>query len=161
MSIIDTLITDRTAADVAALKQLMALDYASMSPAQQAAWLQDSKGAYNVSDMNRVGTALNYLKQLLTADCGKAFNWTAKVDWSYLDIPTLTQIQAYAQQIADIRAALVVPAGTAAAPAVVNLTWQQANDIERILQVCDQLIVNVKAAFKYTNAAECCTGGLI
>ena len=65
MSIIDTLITDRTAADVTALKQLMALDYASMSPAQQAAWLQDSKGAYNVSDMNRVGTALNYLKQLV------------------------------------------------------------------------------------------------
>lgn len=161
MSIIDTLITDRTATDVTKLKALMAKDFAAMSTAEQEAWLLDSKGAYNASDMNRVGTALNYLRQMLVHDCGAMLNWTAKTNWVYTDIPTLTQIQQYAQQISSVRNALVVPEDTASAPEITKLTWQQANDIERILQVCDQLIKNVKAAFKYTNAAECCVGGLI
>ena len=74
MSIIDTFITDRTATDVIKLKALMAKDFAAMSTAEQEAWLLDSKGAYNASDMNRVGTALNYLKQMLVHDCGAMLN---------------------------------------------------------------------------------------
>ena len=161
MTVIDTLITDRTAADVSALKQLMSKSFASMTTAEQTAWLANSKGAYNTSDMNRVGTALNYLKQVLTDQCGKYFKWAAKTDWLYTDIPTLTQLQTYVAWIADIRTALTLPNGVPAVPTMSKLTWQQANDIEQILVVCDQLIANLMTAFKYTNAAECSTGGLI
>ncbi len=161
MSIIDTLITDRSAADIAALKSLFSKNFASMSAAEQANWLQNSKGAYNASDMNRVGQALNYLKQIMTVQCGKYFSWTAKLDWTYTDVPTLVQLQAYAQQITDIRNALTVPATTAVVPSMQRLTYQQANDIEDILKLCDQLVKNVLKAFRYAGAAECAVGGLL
>lgn len=161
MSIIDTLVTDRSIADIATLKSLLSKSFTAMSTAEQAAWLQDSKGAYNASDLNRVGQALNYLNQLMTLRCGKMFSWTAKVDWTYQDVPTLAQLQNYAQQITDVRNALVVPASTASVPKMPKLTYQQANDIEVILQLCDQLVKNVIAAFKYTGVTECAVGGLI
>lgn len=161
MSVIDTLITDRSAADIATLKSLLSKSFASMSTTEQTGWLQDSKGAYNASDMNRVGQALNYLKQIMTAQCGKYFNWTAKSDWTYSDVPTLAQLQTYAQQITDIRNALTVPATAAVTPSMKRLTYQQANDIEAILKLCDQLVKNVLKAFRYAGAAECTIGGLV
>ena len=66
MSIIDTLITDRSQADVAALRALAALGWDNMTPAQKAAW-SASKGAYNATDLNRVGEAMDYLAALMDA----------------------------------------------------------------------------------------------
>lgn len=46
-TIIDTLITDRTAADVACVNELAAKGYAGMTAAELAEWLAGMKGAYN------------------------------------------------------------------------------------------------------------------
>lgn len=62
MSIIDTLITDRTPADAALVRSLNATGWAAMTDEQRALYLSDSlKGAYKASDLNRVNAAMDYL----------------------------------------------------------------------------------------------------
>lgn len=160
-TIIDTLITNRTQADVERVRELAAKGFAAMTAAEQAEWLAGMKGAYNASDLNRVGTALNYLAGRLGAICGKSITWTAKTDWTVTDIPADSQAETYRRQIQDIRDALAYPAGTPDAPGLNRLTYTGANDIERILALCEDLIVNVAKSFRHTGAAECAAGGLL
>lgn len=160
-TIIDTLVTDRTQADVDRVKALAAKGFSTMTAAEQVEWLAGMKGAYNAADLNRVGTALNYLAGRLGPICGKIITWTAKTDWAVTDIATASQAETYRQQIQDIRDALAYPAGTPDAPQMKRLTYTGANDIERILTICEKLIVNVAKSFRYTGAAECAAGGLL
>lgn len=160
-TIIDTLVTDRTQADVERAKALAAKGFAAMTAAEQAEWLGGIKGAYNASDLNRVGTALNYLAGRLGAICGRSIAWSAKTDWAVTDIATASQAAEYRKHIQDIRNALAYPVGTPDAPELGRLTYTGANDIERILVLCEELIDNITKAFRYTGAAECATGGLI
>lgn len=160
-TIIVTLVTDRTQADVERVRELAAKGFAAMTADEQAEWLAGMKGTYNASDMNRVGTALNYLAARLSSICGRSIAWTAKTDWAVTDIPAASQAETYRRQIQDIRDALVYPAGTPDVPQLARLTYTGANDIERILVLCEELIDNITKAFRYTGAAECATGGLI
>ena len=160
-TIIDTLVTDRTQADVERVRKLAVKGFSAMTAAEQAEWLTGMKGAYNASDLNRVGTALNYLAARLGAICGRSITWTAKTDWAVKDIATASQAAEYRQQIQDIRDALAYPAGTPDAPELARLTYTGANDIERILVLCEELIVNVANSFRHTGAAECAAGGLL
>lgn len=160
-TIIVTLVTDRTQADVERVKALSAKGFAAMTAAERAEWLAGMKGAYNAADLNRVGTALNYLAGRLGPICGKVITWTAKTDWAVTDIATASQAETYRQQIQDIRDALAYPAGTPDAPQMKRLTYTGANDIERILTICEELIVNVAKSFRHTGAAECAAGGLL
>lgn len=160
-TIIVTLVTDRTQADVERVKALAAKGFSAMTADERAEWLAGMKGAYNASDMNRVGTALNYLAGRLGPICGKIITWTAKTDWAVTDIITASQAAEYRRQIQNIRDALAYPAGTPDAPQMKRLTYTGANDIERILTICEELIVNVAKSFRYTGAAECAAGGLL
>ena len=153
-TIIDTLVTDRTQADVERVKALAAKGFAAMTAAERAEWLTGMKGAYNASDMNRVGTALNYLAARLAPVCGMSIAWSAKTD-------SATQAEAYRKQVQSIRDALAYPEGTPDAPELNRMTYTGANDIERVLALCEELIDNITKAFRYTGAAECATGGLI
>ena len=60
--IIDELIFDRTADDVERVKvlkdQIMSEGLDSLTPSEKAEYLAGMKGAYNATDMNRVGTAV-------------------------------------------------------------------------------------------------------
>ena len=158
-TIIDTLVTDRTQADVERVKALATKGFAAMTADEQAEWLAGMKGAYNASDLNRVGTALNYLAARLSSICGIA--WTAKTDWAVTDIITASQAEAYRKQVQSIRDALAYPAETPDAPQLGRLTYTDANNIERILKLCEDLIVNVAKSFRHTGAAECAAGGLL
>lgn len=160
-TIIVTLVTDRTQADVERVRELAAKGFAAMTSDEQAEWLAGMKGAYNASDLNRVGTALNYLAGRLASICGKSIAWTAKTDWAVTDIITASRAAEYRRQIQDIRDALAYPAGTPDVPQLARLTYIGANDIERILALCEDLIVNVAKSFRHTGAAECAAGGLL
>ena len=108
-----------------------------------------------------MGTALNYLVASLDTIFGRSITWTAKTDWAVTDIITASQAEAYRKQVQSIRDALTYPAGTPDAPALGRLTYTGANDIERILTLCEELIVNVAKSFRHTGAAECAAGGLL
>ncbi len=154
-NIISTLITDRTQADVAEVNALKTLGWSGMTAAQQSRFLSGLKGAYNASDLNRVGRAVQYLAALLqnapqelkTYAQNKSVAWSSvfdlpydpsdisvspKTDWAVSDQPTAEQLSTYLGNVSNLRGILTYE--TDELPSVINtLTAQQANAIEKAL----------------------------
>lgn len=158
MSIINTLVTDRTEADVARWLALRNKGYGNMTIGEQYEWSVGMKGAYNPHiDMNRVGKALNYLRDKL-AEQGYLLPdiFTAKTDWAEGDIPTATQLAEYLYFVSIIRNALAVfPSTPAVPPNTGGLTHVEANDIEKILVDVDTLINKMLASCYYLGELFC------
>lgn len=114
-----TLITDRTAEDVAK---------------------KTAKGFYNATDLNRVGAAVEYVAGRFQArgyDCPVS----VKKDWSESDTPTASQMEAYRQNIATLRRQIAVLRTTPETPETIRqLNYIRANNIEQILLDLDALI---------------------
>lgn len=145
-----SLITDRTQADVNLVRTLTAKGWKTMTDSEKAEWQSGLKGAYNATDLNRVGAALNYIASRLNS-CGIRIKVFPKIDWQVADIPSPEQMTAYLSDVATIRAALPVGMNTPDVPSdMVKLTYTEANNIERILLDIDALITNMVAAFFYS-----------
>ena len=114
-----TLITDRTAMDVAQ---------------------KTAKGFYNATDLNRVGAAVEYVAERFRAlgyDCPVY----VKKDWSESDTPTAGQMETYRQNIATLRRQIAVMKSTPETPETIRrLDYIRANNIEQILLDLDALI---------------------
>ena len=129
MSIIDSLVMDRTVQDITD---------------------GTAKGHYNASDLNRVGRAMKDIA-LRLSEYGYAVSVGPKTDWSVSDIPTQSQMRKYLDDLAALRAVIDLPSSTPNTPTDMHgLTWQEANDIERILYDVDRLFTNVVAAWYYS-----------
>ena len=129
MSVMDTLITDRTQADVDA---------------------RNDKGTYNASDLNRVGAAVAYVAGRLL-ECGTSVDVSPKQDWSESDTPTASQLERYRSDVTALRDALAAMPTTPQAPATMSgLTFGGANALEKILEDTDVLITNLKAAWFFS-----------
>ena len=121
-----TLITDRTAEDVAN---------------------KTAKGFYNASDLNRVGAAVQYVAERFTAQ-GYTVTVHPKTDWLASDIPTASELETYRQNIASLRGLIAVMKSTPETPETMRfLDYIKANDIERILLDLDALLTNAAAAW--------------
>ena len=130
-----TLITDRTAEDVAN---------------------KTEKGFYNASDLNRVGAAVQYVAERFAAQ-GYAVAVSPKTDWLASDIPTASELETYRQNIATLRALIAVMKSTPETPETMRfLDYIKANDIERILLDLDTLLTN--AALAWYQSGEICAG---
>ena len=137
MSIIDTLITDRAQADKERVEELAAKGYDAMTDAEKAEWLGELRGAYNASDLNRVGSAVDYVAGRLRG-CGISVSVAPRMDWQETDIPTKAEMAAYLADIAALRAPLPLRDGTPPGPAdMLGLSWEEANAIESILLAVD------------------------
>lgn len=155
--ILDELITDRTRADVERVRRLIAKGYAAMTETERAEWAGSLKGAYNASDLNRVGSAVDYvgvqlrlhLARLRTAQSNKAIapdtlfslpytlgdiDIAPKTDWKEADIPTASQMEAYLQDVRTLRGLLPLPDDLAPLPESMSaLDYAGANAIEATL----------------------------
>ena len=162
MSIIDTLITDRTQGDEERVEELAAKGYGAMTAEEKAEWDGEMKGAYDASDLNRVESAVAYLAELLVslpielkeyaASKGVAFDaffdvpydaaayaLTTKTDWDELDSPTPEQMARYIENVKALRSALDY--ATSDLPGSMdNLTIDGANAIEKALNGLDVAI---------------------
>lgn len=105
MSNLEPLITDRTAQDVAQRTQ---------------------KGFYNVSDVTRVNSYIEYMSDVLD------LNLTVK-NFSLGQILTREDFDDILDNVNTIRAAWYVSHETPPTPIAVNWDWQKANDLEKIL----------------------------
>lgn len=144
------LITDRTQADVDRVRQLAQKGFWNMTAAEKTEWLNGLKGAYNASDLNRVGAAVAYVAGRLTG-YGYVVSVSPRQDWHVTDIPTQESMTAYLADVAALRAALTVAAGTPEVPEdMERLTWQEANNIEQILVDVDELLTRMAAAWFYS-----------
>ena len=150
MSIIDTLITDRTQADADRVLELSAKGWAGMSAEERAEWSAGLKGAYNASDLNRVQDAMEYLAGVF-ASYGYDVALQPMPTWSVGEIPTVDQMGAYLSNVSALRAVLDTPSTTPAVPAdMALLTYIEANSIEQILVDINQLLLNAAAAWFYS-----------
>lgn len=141
------LITDRTEEDVNRVKAMLAKGWANLTEAEQTEWNAGMKGAYNYTDLNRVEMAVSYLKDYLAqygyvAGIGPLRTWTEK------DVPTVSDMQRYLDNVRIIRSVLNVFPSTPQVPASMeNFTFTKANQLERILQDVESLVNNMVAAF--------------
>ena len=107
---LDPLITDRTAQDVAT---------------------RTEKGFYNVSDIQRINSYIEYLSDVL------GLNLTV-TDVSLGQALTRAQMDAILSNINAIRAAWYVASDTPQTPIAVNWDYKKANNIEKILLALDE-----------------------
>lgn len=143
---LDKLIFDRTAADVAQLKAVTAkLVDRTATAEERAAFLAGMKGAYNDTDLNRVGAAVAYLTARL-GDLGYHVSTTPVTDWQEGDIPSPAQMAQYLANIAALRGRLPYVAPDAPED-MVGLTYQEANAIEEILYTLEGVLEAMQAAF--------------
>lgn len=145
------LITDRVQADVDRVAQLAGrVSAGTATEAEKTEWASDLKGAYNASDLNRVGSAVAYVAGRLNG-YGYAVTVNPKQDWTASDIPTAGQMATYIQDVAALRGAIAVMDSTPPTPGSASgLTWQEANNIEQILLDVDELMTRMAAAWFYS-----------
>ena len=129
MSIIGTLITDRTQEDVDA---------------------RNRKGTYNASDLNRVAAAMNYVSGRLEA-AGYDPHISPKTDWKDEDWVGPAAQAVYLGYLDELRSQFAMMQTTPPVPNdMEKLTYQEANDIEKILEDIDRLLTNASQAWFYS-----------
>lgn len=160
MSVIDTLVYDRTQADVDRVLELNQKGISGMTTEELAEYLAGMKGAYNAADLNRVGQALLFLQNQLNS-YGYAVTVSMKTNWTRTDAPTLAQLTSYLTQVGKIRSVLEVFSDTPAVPSTMNkLTWEDANKIEKILWDVQRVIDQIVAGFWQSNAFTMWSGSV-
>ena len=153
MSILDTLITDRTQADADRAAELVTKGLNGMTPAELAEYLAGMKGAYNATDLNRVSEAVEYVAGQLRRYGYRVELQPAQV-WTMTDIPTQADMDIYLGNLRTVRMVLNTPGSMPEVPPDMDgLTWQEANDIERILTVLDSLLTLMTGSFLRCGAA--------
>ena len=143
-------ITDRTQHDVLRWRQLRDKGLAKMTAAELAEWFSGTmRGAYNVSDLNRVGLALNVIRDRLAATGYVSPNaYNAKADWETGDTFTASDVAYYLAAVKTVREAVTQYKTTPPAPTDSGaLDYVEANNIERILLDVNHIIDNLTAAF--------------
>ena len=129
MSIIDTLVTDRTVADQIG---------------------KTEKGQYRSGDLNRVGLAMQYVANQLAA-AGYAPNIQPKTDWTDSDVHRDRDMVKYLADLSDLRRQFAQAASTPAVPGTMDgLTYSAANDIEQILLDISHMLDNIAASWYYS-----------
>ena len=185
MSVIDTLVYDRTQADVDRVftlkNKILTGGLIALTEEERAEYMAGMKGAYNYTDMNRVGQAVSYIANRMTsipnelaayrAEKGVAddpiyhvpYNpssvvVSAKTNWAMGDTPTQSLATAYLNDLVTLRNQLTLPANAPEVPSTLDgLTFSTANDMEYLLYVIEvetelySKIDRTVAAFYYAN----------
>ena len=176
MSIIDTLIFDRTFADqqrtVYLIQRILKNGFGSLEVLEQVEYLAGLRGCYNYVDMNRVGAVVSYLAgRMIDASWeiavyreaqGVAYSSyfdmpydvnevqvNPKTNWTDLDEPTKAQETQYLADLLTLRMLIPLPPDAPLVPATLDaLSLDGANDIERLLFVIDSTLTLTIAEVK-------------
>lgn len=150
-------ITDRTQYDVLRWQQLRDKGLARMTEAERAEWFSGTmKGAYNISDLNRVGLALNKIRDRLAAlGYLSPAAFAMRENWNTGDVCTAADLSYYLAAVKAVRNAVTQFSTTPAAPTDTGaLNYQEANNIEKILLDVNRIIDNLSAVFVYAGEAQ-------
>lgn len=146
------LIFDRTQSDVSHVQSLTRKMIAgTATDAEKEEWLGgEMKGAYNAADLNRVGSAVEYLTDTLYT-MGYNVPTVPKDDWTGTDIPMQSQMDIYINNIQLLRD--ILPYVAPDAPETVSgLSYQIANNIEEILHTLESVLLAMQENFKLRQA---------
>lgn len=158
------LITDRTQADVDRVRYLNGLWHTDPetgavgflgTDSELEEWFAGLKGAYNATDLNRVGAAVEYVANRF-AEYGYTVAVNPKKDWSVQDLPTAGSMRRYLEDVQALRDVQIVFPTTPEVPADMDgLTYTEANNIEQILKDVDQIISMMLLSFWYSGEIFC------
>lgn len=164
MSSIESLITDRTQEDVERAEYLNGLWvydeatgglYWSGTTEELAEWSSDLKGAYNASDLNRVGSAVEYVAGRF-ADYGYFVDVSPRKDWAMGDIPREADMVKYLSEVEQLRSLVSVLPTTPETPGDMEcLSYMEANNIEQILVDVDKVLETMITTFVLCGEAIC------
>lgn len=157
MSVIDTLITDRTAADITEAKRIrdkiLEVGLSGLTSEERSAWFGGMKASYNYKDLNRVGEAVNFLCAELN-QMGFTVSVTGKTDWTISDSATPAQMQTYLKNLDVLKA--VLPVTTEPTPDTMRwLTIAKMNTIEKILLDIGTMVKNIQHAWFRSGEIYC------
>ena len=108
------------------------------------------KGSYNASDLNRVGSAMVYLRDRLNEN-GYNIEISPKTNWREIDAPVDSDMSFYLGCLGTLRGVFAMSSGTPDVPATMNgLTYTTANNIEKILEMIDQMLTLAINALWYS-----------
>lgn len=108
------------------------------------------KGFYNANDLNRVGSAMVYMRDRLNQN---GYNIIVDPDtsWTISDIPDHSDMIYYLSCLGALKDSIALPSSIPEAPETMeNLTYVGANNIEKILEAVDQMLTNSLAAVYYS-----------
>lgn len=143
------LITDRTYADVTRADQLNALWVGGVftgTTEELAKWFSGLKGAYNATDLNRVGAAVRYLADRLSP-YGYVVSVNPKTNWTVSDIPKPEEMLAYINEVSKVRYVLEISNAPKLPEDGERLSYEEANAIEKVLELIDITIDRVVKSF--------------
>lgn len=146
-----SLITDRTQTDVDELLSILQTPFADWTTEQaQLFYSGMSKGAYNASDLNRVGAAMVYIAERMASMGYAVDNITPKLYWMDTDTVTQSDMTAYLSDVSALQTVLPLPDETPTAPSdIAGLTYTEANNIEQILTIINTMLTNITLAYMY------------
>jgi hypothetical protein len=145
------LITDRTQNDVNyALLLADKWRRGTISESEKNEWFAGLKGTYNAYDLNRVGAAMEYIEARLKS-AGYKIEVTPKTDWTGSDLPTVSLMRAYLNSVEKLRGVIPVFPDTPNVPRdLQGFTFEEANNIEKILEDLDKLLTNAAKSQFYS-----------
>lgn len=174
MSIIDELVYDRTQRDVDRVfslkNKILTQGLNALSSEEYAEYFGGMKGAYNYTDMNRVGRTAAYIADCMIEIANEVALYreekgvsedentrmpynpediaiNPKTDWTMSDVPTQTEVAEYLENLALLRKQLPLPANVPSVPVSLDrLTYSVANDLEYLLYVIYQTLLEVEKA---------------
>lgn len=172
------MITDRTEADVTAVATLKAKfsvedavgTYIEISnlgsgkyfvfkgtQSELNSYMAGLKGAWNYTDLNRIGNAIRSVVNSLNA-LGIFATVTAKNDWTVNDIPTSSQANALLTDLTTIKNLCAV---ARTVPDTLNrLDYVTANNIEAIVLDAYLYVYTLNSSYNHCGSTICGAGGI-
>ena len=105
------------------------------------------KGAYNYTDLNRVEEWCQYIEQQLTL-YSYPVSITTKTNWTMENFPSKVQLKRIRDNVEELKNAFI--SFTSVPDSLEKMTYQKANDLEKVLYELDTLINNMIASFYYS-----------
>lgn len=143
--VLSNLIFDRSTTDVSRVEEIaVKLNSGTATTDEVQEWLSGMKGGYSYRDLNRVSNAMEYLvAELLRYGYGTPGYKPGPV-WKETDIQTPEQMEQYRRNVVAIRAVLEMFRDTPQTPdSMEGLTYQKANDLEKILYDVERVIEQI------------------
>lgn len=151
------LITDRTQEDMNEIVRIMSTPTANWTEEEREIYLRAmARGSYDYVDMNRVTEAMDYLDQRLRDNGIESGYSQIKPVWYEEDVVYPSVADRYLANVEAMRSSIVPPENTPEAPAdMEGFTFQEANDIEKILVLIDSLFYYIDKGFWYSDEIFC------
>ena len=147
----DELIYDRTQADVnRAIELNDKYNKGTITPSEILEWDNFLKGAYNYTDLNRIEQWCDYIAEQLNL-YGYKVNITTNIelyDWDMEDFPTKETMKTIRDNVEKLKEAFI--AFTDVPGNLEKMTYEKANNLEKVLHELDILINNMIVNFYYS-----------